>query len=391
MPKPAPEAALERAVAEAGKLRADDAIEWIDDPTAGAPTHVVSWNGAAWILETNPAGARPVTLGAEFTAADVKRMLPPKARLLVRLPPTTSLLRAIPLGDADRSAVEIAAAPAGAQYWFWGKIADGRAVYAWLLPDSTEASVRAAATGNGRAPGYLPLPLRSDWVKLGKEPEGVGAAGAELTRTALLLARIRAWLTLQSPPAQETFPYHLAFRQVANGALGEFKSSGGFQEGEAYKLYLRAEPTALAARDGLAPRWVYVFAIDHFGNGTRVFPQPGRGNEGNRLPYAQVDEKPDFQPLIPLEGDAPEADIEIGSPFGVDTYFLLTSDNAIDNPDVFNFEGVRTEAGAREAADPLTGLLSSESSMTRGNPRPVPAVWSIETLTFHSVPKDGGK
>jgi len=27
---------------------------WIDDPTAGAPTHVVSWNGSAWILETNP-------------------------------------------------------------------------------------------------------------------------------------------------------------------------------------------------------------------------------------------------------------------------------------------------------------------------------------------------
>jgi hypothetical protein len=30
--------------------------------------------------------------------------------------------------------------------------------------------------------------------------------------------------------------------------------------------------------------------------------------------------------------------------------------------------------------------------MTRGgNPRPVPAQWSIETLTFRSVPKDGGK
>ena len=65
----------------------------------------------------------------------------------MRLPPTTSLLPAIPLGDPDHSAVEIAAttAPAGAQYWFWGKIADGGPVYAWLLPDSTEASVRDAA------------------------------------------------------------------------------------------------------------------------------------------------------------------------------------------------------------------------------------------------------
>jgi len=391
IPKPAPAAAVERAAAEIGKLRGDPAIDWLDDPTAGAPTHVVSWNGSAWILETNPA-TKPAILGAEPTAADAKRLLPPKARLLVRLPPTTSLLPAVPLGDPDHSAVEIAAAPAGAQYWFWGKIADGGPVYAWLLPDTTEASVRDAAGQNKRATGYLPLPIRSDWVKLREGSEGVRAAGAELTRMALLLARIRAWLTLQSPPSQETFPYHLAFRQVADGTLGEFKNSGDFKEGDKYKLYLRADPNALAARDSLAPRWVYIFVIDHFGTGTRVFPPPGRGNEGNRLPYAQVGDKPDFQPLIPLSGVSPDADIEIGSPFGVDTYFLLTSDNAIDNPEVFNFEGVRTEAGTRGASDPLTDLLSSASSMSRGaNTRPVPTLWSIETLTFRSVAGDGGK
>jgi hypothetical protein len=76
----------------------------------------------------------------------------------------------------------------------------------------------------------------------------------------------------------------------------------------------------------------------------------------------------------------------------VDTYFLLSSDNAIDNPEVFHFEGVRTETGTRGAADPLTDLLSSASSMTRGAvARPVPAMWSIESLTFRSVAKDGGK
>jgi hypothetical protein len=197
---------------------------------------------------------------------------------------------------------------------------------------------------------------------------------------------------LQSPPSQESFPYHLAIRQAVDGKLGDFKDSGDFKDGEKYKLYLRADPSALAARGSLGPRWVYVFVIDHFGNGTRVFPPAGRGNEGNLLPYAQAGEKPDFQPLIPLSGDSPEADFEIGTPFGVDTYFLLTSDTAIDNPEVFNFEGVRTAAGTRSASDPLTDLLSSASSMTRGgNPRPVPAQWSIETLTFRSVPKDGGK
>jgi hypothetical protein len=391
IPAPAPAEAVERAAAEFGKLRGDPAIEWLDDPTAGAPTHVVSWNGSAWMLETNPA-TRPATLGAEPTAADVKRLLPPRARLLVRLPPTTSLLPAIPLGDADHSAVERTASPAGAQYWFWGKISASGPAYAWLLPDSTEASVRDAAGRNNRAAGYFPLPIRSDWVKLPPDQEGIRAAGAELTRMALLLARIRAWLTLQAPPSQQTFPYHLAFRRVADGKPGEFKDAGDFQEGEQYKLYLRADPSALAARDALLPRWVYVFVIDHFGDGTRVFPPSGRGNEGNRLPYAQVGDRPDFQPLIPLAGESPDADFEIGPPFGVDTYFLLTSDNPIDNPEVLHFEGVRTEAGSRGASNPLTSLLAGASSMTRGvSLRPVPALWSIETVTFRSVPKDGGK
>jgi hypothetical protein len=388
IPKPAPAAAVERAAAEFGKLRGDAAIDWLDDPTAGAPSHIVSWNGSAWILETNPA-AKSVALGARPTADDIKRLLPPKARLLVRLPPTTGLMPAIPLGDADHSAVEIAAAPAGAQYWFWGKISDSGPAYAWLLPDSTEASVRDAAGGNNRASGYFPLPIRSDWVKLPSDDQGVRAAGADLTKKALVLARIRTWLTLQSPPSQQNFPYHLAFRQVVNGALGDFKDSGEFQEGQQYKLYLRADPSALAARDSFAPRWVYVFVIDHFGTGTRVFPPPGRGNEGNRLPYAQVGDKADFQALVPLSGASPDADFEIGAPFGVDTYFLLTSDNAIDNPEVLNFEGVRTETGTRGASDPLTDLLSSASSMARSvSLRPVPALWSIETQTFRSVPKD---
>jgi hypothetical protein len=392
IPKSAPEAAVARAVAEFGKLRGDSTIDWLDDPTAGIPTHVVSWNGSAWILETNPAAAKPTTLGADPSAADVKRLLPPKARLLVRLPPTAGLVPAIPLGDPEHSAVEITAAPAGAQYWFWGKIADTGPVYAWLLPDTTEASVRDAAAQTNHASGYLPLPIRSDWVKLPPDSEGVRAAGAELTNKAMLLARIRAWLTLQSPPSQENFPYHLAFRQVVDGKLGDFKDSGDFKEGEQYKLYLRADQAALAAPESLAPRWVYVFVIDHFGDSTRVFPPPNRGNENNRIPYTQVGEKPNFQPLIPLTGDAPAADFGIAGPFGVDTYFLLTSDNAIDNPEVFNFEGVRTETGTRGAADPLTDLLSSTSSMTRGvNLRAIPALWSIETLTHRSVPKDGNK
>jgi hypothetical protein len=50
IPPPAPPAMLEKIAAEVGKLHDDPAIEWLADPTAGVPAHIMSWNGASWIL-----------------------------------------------------------------------------------------------------------------------------------------------------------------------------------------------------------------------------------------------------------------------------------------------------------------------------------------------------
>jgi hypothetical protein len=116
-----------------------------------------------------------------------------------------------------------------------------------------------------------------------------------LNGKAQLLARIRAWLTLESPPGQESFPYHLAMRNVDTG---EFHTAGDMRENEKYKIYLKADEAALKNAQNLTPRWVYVFAIDHFGACTLLYPASERGNEGNegnegnRQPYAQFGEQP---------------------------------------------------------------------------------------------------
>jgi hypothetical protein len=235
--------------------------------------------------------------------------------------------------------------------------------------------------------GYLPLPLRSDWINLGGTDAEIQNAGASLTEKALRLARIRAWLTLESPPAQNTFPYHLALQDVASGQIRE---SGDLREGEKFKLYLSAGADATRNSGGLGVRWIYVFVIDHFGKGSLIFPALGRGNEGNHLPYAQVGQQPKFDALIPLSGEMAEYDFSIDEPFGVDTYFLLTSQEPLDNPDVLEFDGLRTRGGTRNlgSGNPLTNLLTDLSSGTRGAHRPTtPATWSIESLSFRSVPK----
>jgi hypothetical protein len=91
--------------------------------------------------------------------------------------------------------------------------------------------------------------------------------------------------------------------------------------------------------------------------------------------------------LLPLTGGE-DYDFSISEPFGVDSYFLLTSDEPIDNPDVLDFEGARTRGGAApNYANPLTAMLADVGAAARSpKPRQVPAQWSIESVTIRSVP-----
>ncbi len=349
VPKPAPADMVAKVGAELGKLA---------EATGDNPTHVMSWNGRSWILEKNPASGAPVDLGASPDAEAVRRSLTPNARFLLLLPPTAELADAMHLA----SPIEIESA-AAAQYRLDGRWSDGRLEYAF---------VRSAAS-SGK--GDLPMPTRSDWIPAGPQ------AAASLQEKALVLARIHGWLTLESPPARESFPYRLAFQNVATKQLHQ---SGDLVENERYKLFLQAEPDALKNKQALSPRWVYVFAIDHFGKGSLLFPVLGHGNEGNRLPSAQTGNTPTFDPMIPLDGA--DYDFSIGEPFGVDSYFMVTSQDPIDQPELFEFDGLRTRAAARGAADPLTDLLSGLASGTRGAHRAqTPGTWSIESMTFRSV------
>jgi hypothetical protein len=393
IPNPAPADVLSQTVSEIGKLRNDAEIEWVSDATVGRPTHVMSWTGSTWVVERNPASGRPEDSGPHPTAVSVRKLLPAHARFLLLLPPSADLAASLKLGEGEFSAVQPTRhgtqnTPAGAHYWFYGRLHGDDIEYAWLLPDSTEESVRQRAGEEKKQwpGGYFPLPIRSDWIKLPATPDGLRTAAAALREKALRLARIRAWFTLESPAGDSSFPYQLALRNVGTG---QFAENNDLREGEKFKIYMRADPKQLEHPEKLERRWVYVFALDHFGAGTLLFPEPGRGNLGNQLPYTMAHETPKFEPLIALNGGE-EEDFSIAAPFGVDSYFLVASKEPIDNLEAFQFDGIRTQESTRGAAlgDPLTNLLMGASSSTRGvAPRSVPAHWSIETLTLRSVPQ----
>ena len=86
-----------------------------------------------------------------------------------------------------------------------------------------------------------------------------------------------------------------------------------------------------------------------------------------------------------------EYDLEIGEPWGTDTYILISTKEAIPNPNIFDFEGVQSTRGAQargSSGSSLQDLLDGCGVSTRGvMAAKAPSEWSIERITFQSAKK----
>jgi hypothetical protein len=119
-------------------------------------------------------------------------------------------------------------------------------------------------------------------------------------------------------------------------------------------------------------------AIECNGEGQLLYPRSG---EGNFLP-----EKSPSPAGWPTEIDltGKNGTFTISSPFGTDTYILLTTADQIADLSAFNFSGVLQAArgGARSA---LAQLLGNASANARGINPAVPANWSVQYMPIRSV------
>ncbi|HJW96345.1 MAG TPA: hypothetical protein VJ901_22235, partial [Thermoanaerobaculia bacterium] len=201
-------------------------------------------------------------------------------------------------------------------------------------------------------------PARTDWIS--------ATAAAAIRDSMLRLRRVHAWLTLLSPPGMRP-PYTFAIRRARDRAVVTDNVLIG---GERYGLSLQPRSSVASAA---SPRYVYVFSIDSYGRSVLVYPV-NTGSVENRI-------------AVPL------TDMQLGKaelfrtvePYGVDTYFLLTSEEALPNPSIFNFDGVKTLEVRGET--PLEQLLIGIGDPTRGmRVIPTPPEWSIERIAFESMP-----
>jgi hypothetical protein len=328
-------------------------IHWVADPIETTTTHVLRYTRTGWEILT--AHAEPRVIGPEAgDAIAALARVPLGSSLFVQFPAPAKIVDGIAIGPgSDREGIEPVTEAEDADYVLVGRFANRRVSYAWMRPTAERSDRRESG-----------LPLRTKWVtedgRDGTIRDSVGA----LRDAVVALRKILGWHLLESPPGSR-YPYRLGLRRARNGEWARTSVIGE----DKYGLFLRAASTPLPPR--VAPRYVYVFSIDSDGKSVLLFPF--RGSVENRFPSAP-----------------PQREILLGRresvrpvpPYGVDAYFLLTTDEPLSNPWVLEWDGVR----AVEPATSLERLLMITAAGERATPPPTPATWSIEKVFLESVP-----
>ena len=338
----------------AGELKKEvsrGALRWIDDPVQTTPSHVLRWRDGAW--ELLHAGALRERFAAGISVRQVAERLTADAALFVQLPVPSALVRELRIGaGTEYDSVQVAKRAGEADYVLAGRLAATGVEYAWIRPE-----VEAADSSRS------PLPPRSEWQSAEDRDTAL-----VLRRAILRLHKILAWHVLQSPPESRS-PYRLALIRSDGSEVRD----GIVRGGQRYALMLHAVVHPLPVR--LPPRYYYVFGIDSFGRSVLLFPL--FGSVENRFP-------------IDPEGRSPAAEVPVGSvntkaPYGLDTYFLISTEEPIPNPSVLQWAGIRTRGP--KGSTPLEELLSRTGGASRSmEPVLTSPAWSVDRVVIESMP-----
>jgi hypothetical protein len=339
--------AFARALAPAAKRAG---LRWLEDPTDGAQW-VFRWDGGTW--ESFDPHGRGTKLGPAPDRGEMLRPLSRGTPFFVQIPVSTDISQRIaPKGWA----VERVGRPQDADYILAGRLSRGRVEYAWIRP--------AADSRNG---SQSPLPLRTDWHDGQKAAE----VAAVLTEDLRRLQRIHMWQTLPSPPETQ-FRYRLGIRRQRDRGL---ITDGALLADEPYGFVLRASP---GQQESSASRFVYLFMVDSYGRSVLIFPRGPIGSVENRFPRRNT---------APAEISlGPDASLIPQPPFGTDTYFLLSTTEALTNPWILEWDGVRTpEERGRTPLERL--ILESMTGERAVHVVPASSQWSIERVSCTSSPR----
>lgn len=332
----------------AGKTR------WLPDPLEVPPTHVLRPHANGWELLAHDGDS--TILSNEPAAIAAVARLRPGSSLFVQFPSPSALIDGIAIGaGTDREGIVPVDEPRDADYILVGRYYGRRMEYAWMRPLVRNEDRRNSG-----------LPQRTAWAAEDGRDGTLRDSVATLRDGILKLRRIHAWNLLESPPNSRA-PYRLALWREKTKELVRDAVIGG----ETYSIVLRA-PQSLPAH--ITPRYYYAFVIDSHGKSFLAFP--GSGSVENRFPIR------DPAPAEIRLGEPSELDIT--KPYGVDTYFLLSTEEPLPNPSILEWDGVRAPSWTQPLTD-LEELLLLTTTGARASRVLTTTRWSIERVAFESV------
>jgi len=344
------------------QFASDQKIRWINDPTLILAGYVIFFSEKGWQMTDRNHIIHD--LGNTINLPELKKIIKGKdPSLFVQLPPFSGLLGKIDVGNTSNNNAICYSDASKATYYLVGHLGDQGLEYAWVAPGKLDSDTSYQTT----------LPVRTSWQPIINQTESLNSSGDSLTLWASKLCKINAWLNLNPPVSEGSYPYHL---ELKNSATGNCKSRGKLVNGEIYGLVLKADPNGRTDWDN-EPRWIYVFSIDKQGTMNLLFPR--NENIENYLPAKSQD----WQDEIQLGA---KKLLQVTPPFGLDSYILIVSAEPIPNAQmIFNCSGVRAiTKGSRSSLSDM--FLNLGAAHMRGNSL-VPTNWSLERVQFLSVEK----
>ena len=369
-------------------LKSGDKWILVDDPVLDLPTNLVYWTSEGWMI-TTPEGGK-TNLGATLTTESISKVINgASAKVFVSVPPPVFLIEALRKQSGFSSgAFDLSGSLAASQYIVAGRLhreQKNSAEYALVLPGlfgalNPASVVRSLADGKSTVcSSDSEMPLRSDWLVAGAEPESVTSTANEIESAALKLGRDRAWLRLGANNgiannSGSSWPYRLTITQSHNDQrITEAPLSAGSE----YDVQLTADSQALSA-NAIQPKYVYLFGLQCDGAGALLYPSTELGG-GAPLPLLSEDDKGKRYPeKITL------AHVQVTPPLGLDTVVLLVTQERISDLSAFNYSGISNrDVGGRGVGNELDDLVRGISGQSRGITA-TSTSWSVQKASVKS-------
>lgn len=314
-----------------------------------------------WIVTY--ADKTPETIGAELKAD--KLII--DSTLAINLPATQTLAKVLQDRFKKFSIVTLVNNPADADYVLVGRYKNSKIEYALVNPDRQyDDGTRSYS-----------MPARTNYFEI-NETQGVEQSLADsLEEYILRIAKVKSWLTLQSPPDDGSFPFSFALRKPSNGQL--LVDGAEVMYGDTMGLVFTVDEVNEAYWDR-NKRYVYIFSIDKNSKMTLLFPRSITGENT----YPAVDKQ-----TFEIKQNAPLGAarlFRISDSVGTLNYMMFTSAEPINNLEIFKQEGVVREKSGERGGSPLEQLLKGVGEGTRDE-LIAPANWSITRISVKCVPR----